>query len=237
MTTIAAVLNNLKKYRAPVGKPDLTLAAGRERQAGVLIALILDYSDDSVHVILTLRSSSLRTHSGDKMDESDESITSTALRETSEEINLPPSAIDVISIHKPAISMHKITVTPVCGVLSENIFFRELAESNQQNNSVTPDTLTSRVLSKLHANKAEVESIFTAPLLFFLKSRSHSVQVFFGINGEVTHKAHRFEYKDEYGRDFLIWGLTAYILVEVARIAFGRDPDFDTISADESTKA
>ncbi|HUN08322.1 MAG TPA: CoA pyrophosphatase [Aggregatilineales bacterium] len=65
----------------------------RPKQAGVL-ALLIPYAGDDLAVILTRRPETLRNHSGQisfpggRHDETDESFTATALRETCEELGL-----------------------------------------------------------------------------------------------------------------------------------------------------
>jgi hypothetical protein len=37
---------------------------------------------------------------------------------------------------------------------------------------------------------------------------------------------HFFSYVDEHNQEHVVWGLTAYILIEVASIVYGRQPFF-----------
>src|SRR5690606_36817523 len=114
-------------------------------------------------MIFTLRSAHLKTHRGQvaypggKRDPGDPSLAATALRETHEEIGLPPEAVKVIAPLSQVIALHRILVTAYVGVVSGD---RPLETS--------PD---------------EIESGFRAPLAFFLgdkRERTDSISFFNG---------------------------------------------------------
>lgn len=159
-------------------------------QASVLIALT-DEADPEV--ILTKRSSRLSTHRGEvafpggKQDPTDPDLLFTALREAEEEIGLSPNAVDVLGNLGQVMSKHQLQVTPWVGIVPTGL--------------------------RLEANPDELESIFTAPLSFFLqdhRARTDSIR-FKGL----THYVPAYEYEGH-----IIWGLTAYILVELLNVGF-----------------
>ncbi|WP_136680418.1 CoA pyrophosphatase [Neptunomonas sp. XY-337] len=159
-------------------------------QASVLIALT-DAADPEV--ILTKRSSRLSTHRGEvafpggKQDPTDPDLLFTALREAEEEIGLSPNAVDVLGNLGQVMSKHQLQVTPWVGIVPTGL--------------------------RLEANPDELESIFTAPLSFFLqdhRARTDSIR-FKGL----THYVPAYEYEGH-----IIWGLTAYMLVELLNVGF-----------------
>ncbi|SDK70495.1 NUDIX hydrolase [Microbulbifer yueqingensis] len=125
--------------RVPSG-PDL------DGHAAVLLALT-DQPDPEV--ILTLRSTNLSTHSGEvslpggRWEEGDKSLRYTALRETHEEIGLPPEAVRVLGPLWSRRTRWNVHVTPWLGV-------------------VAPDV-------QLVPNPGELDAIFRVPLSFFLE--------------------------------------------------------------------
>ena len=120
---------------------------GRDR-AGVLIPLI---TDGPIRMTLTQRAGSLDTHGGEvafpggREDEGDGSITSTALRETEEEVGVARHQVEVIGELKPFVSKFGLSVTSIVGVLPGNVVYR-----------LNPD---------------EIASVFEVPLEFFLKEK------------------------------------------------------------------
>ncbi|MFB9885816.1 CoA pyrophosphatase [Balneatrix alpica] len=124
------------------------MGAGKP-QAGVLIALTEHRTDP--HMILTKRAQGLSTHGGEiafpggKRDPEDSSIEATALREAEEEIGLAPSQVRVLGRSGQVISRWGLQVTPVVGIIPDNLHFR--------------------------INKGELESVFRVPLSFFLEDR------------------------------------------------------------------
>ena len=106
---------------------------------------------DNPEMIFTLRSSRLSMHRGQvaypggMRDAEDDSLLVTALRETHEEIGLPPEQVDVVAPLSQVMSLHRILVTPYVGVVPEDY--------------------------PMQANPDEIESIFRVPISFFLEDR------------------------------------------------------------------
>ncbi|XP_057949949.1 nudix hydrolase 15, mitochondrial-like [Malania oleifera] len=176
----------------------------RPKRAAVLICLFEGNHGD-LRVILTKRSSQLSTHSGEvslpggKAEEGDADDSQTATREAKEEIGLDPSLVDVVTVLEPFLSKHLLRVVPVIGILSNKNEFKP-----------TPNT-------------SEVEVVFDAPLEMFLKdeNRKEEEREWMGMK----YLIHIFDYEVD-NKKFVIWGLTAGILIRAASIVFQRPPAF-----------
>ena len=174
--------------------------------ASVLIPLL--ESEGEIYVMLTRRSSKMRSHSGQvsfpggKQDSNDEDSLHTALRETHEEIGLNGEKIDVIGTLAQILSLHYYLVTPYVGLIPSDF---------------VPVT-----------NTDEIESVFKVPLAFFMKSENHwseEKQIF-----ATSVFEHHFEY---HGYD--IWGLTAKLIFRLLEVGMGYVPDFPVHHPDSPT--
>jgi len=122
-------------------------------QAAVLFP-ITDCAQEP-HVILTRRADHLNSHAGEvafpggKRDPEDASVLETALRESFEEISLPPEQVELLGPMPVSISKMGLQVVPVMGIIP-----------HQQ---------------ELVASEDEIESIFRVPLRFFLESPPNEV--------------------------------------------------------------
>ena len=131
--------------------PENTLA-----RAGVLMA-ITDHPEFP-EVILTLRSQHLPTHKGEvafpggKMEEHDDDVVATALREAEEEIGLRPHQVKVVGELDQVVSRWGFLVTPVLGIVPHEL--------------------------ELEPDPGEIESIFRVPLHFFLEGEPDQIDQF-----------------------------------------------------------
>ncbi|KAJ7968668.1 Nudix hydrolase 15, mitochondrial [Quillaja saponaria] len=174
------------------------------KRAAVLICIFEGDSGD-LRVILTKRSLRLSTHSGEvalpggKADEGDKDDAETAKREANEEIGLDPSLVNVVTVLEPFLSKHLLRVVPVIGILNDKQAFR-------------PDP-----------NPAEVEAVFDAPLEMFLKDENRREEE----REWMGHKylIHFFDYEIDH-KKYMIWGLTAGILIRAASVVYQRSPAF-----------
>lgn len=143
-------------YRLP--RTGLEIVGRFPRQAAVLLAIT---DSREPEIVLTRRARHLSSHSGEvsfpggKWDETDPTLTITALRESEEEIGLPPTAVDLINVQPPQYSKHGIKVTPYVGI-------------------IPPDV-------PLRPNLHELDAIFNVPVEFFLEDRRTQTDVY--ING------------------------------------------------------
>ncbi|XP_027346525.1 nudix hydrolase 15, mitochondrial [Abrus precatorius] len=176
----------------------------RPTKAAVLICLF-EGDDGDLRVILTKRSSRLSTHSGEvalpggKAEEGDKDDGDTAKREAKEEIGLDPELVNVVTVLEPFLSKHLLRVVPVIGILHDKKAFKPVL------------------------NPAEVEAVFDAPLEMFLKdeNRSQEEREWMG----EKYLIHHFDYNVEHKR-YLIWGLTAGILIRAASVVYQQPPAF-----------
>jgi 8-oxo-dGTP pyrophosphatase MutT (NUDIX family) len=136
---------------------------------------------------------------GGKAEEHDKDDGITATREAEEEIGLDPSLVDVVAFLEPFLSQHLLRVIPVVGILWDRKAFNP-----------TP-------------NPAEVEAVLDAPFEMFLKDENRRSEEFDWM-GE-KHLVHFFDYKTG-DSDYVIWGLTARILIRAATVVYQRPPAF-----------
>ncbi|KAL6146238.1 hypothetical protein ACLB2K_056921 [Fragaria x ananassa] len=187
----------------------------RERRAAVLICLF-EGPEGELRVILTRRSVNLASHPGDvalpggKMEEGDKDESATALREAMEEIGLDSSLVQVVAKLEIFLSQHLLTVVPVIGLVPRIEDFKPLL------------------------NTDEVDAIFDVPLEMFLKKENHRFEEREWSGWKYV--VHHFEFESKQG-EFLIWGLTASILIRAASVIYQQQcpffqahlPDFQTL--------
>lgn len=188
-----------------------------------------------VRVWLTRRADHLSAHAGEvclpggKRDPHDASDAACALREAEEELGLPRDRARVLCALPPLLSKHRLSVHPVVAVVPRD--FRP------------------------RPNPDEVAEAFSMPLSAFLERRNH---LHWDFEGEAEEekggggedeastappskrprsdepatrgpklRMHSFSTVD--GKQ-VVWGLTAEVLVRVARLAYGRPPEFDLLA-------
>lgn len=135
--------------------PALTLPPGRTlRPAAVLVPVLL--RPDGARLILTKRASHLKHHPGQiafpggKVDAGDDGVIGAALRESREEIGLPPAQVEIAGTLPPHETVTGFSVTPVLG------FIRD---------SVTPVP-----------EAGEVDEVFTVPLSHVLTPANYAIE-------------------------------------------------------------
>lgn len=177
----------------------------RPKKAAVLICLF-EGDGGNLRVILTKRSSRLSTHSGEvslpggKTEEGDKDAGDTATREAKEEIGLDPLLVNVVTVLEPFLSKHLLRVVPVIGILSDKNAFKP---------APNPD---------------EVEEVFDAPLEMFIKDENRRWEER-EWKGD-KYLIHYFDYETDNNKKFVIWGLTAGILIRAASVVYQRPPPF-----------
>ena len=162
--TAALLQERLAGTRAPQDPFDVVLPAGSERwpelvrervartlrPAGVLVPVIERL--DGLSVLLTQRSAELKHHAGQvsfpggRMEAHDADVVQAALRETHEEVGIPPQAIAVVGYLPPMPTVTGYAVTAVVGLVSDDI--------------------------SLQIDRTEVEYAFEVPLAFLLDARN-----------------------------------------------------------------
>lgn len=95
---------------------------GPLKPAGVLVPLM--QRDEGLTVLLTQRARHLTLHAGQasfpggRMEGRDDDVRATALRETHEEVGIPPAHVDVIGFLRAMPTITGFAVTPVVGLVS-----------------------------------------------------------------------------------------------------------------------
>lgn len=146
-------------------------------EAGILVP-VTD-NESRPELIFTLRSANLTTHRGQvsfpggRRDPEDASLRDTALRETHEEIGLPPHKVEVIAPLSQVMSRYGILVTPYVGVVPED--------------------------HPLSANPAEIESIFRVPIGFFLEDRRERTDALTFLNNTYYVPCYRWQHYEIWG--------------------------------------
>ncbi|KAK0578991.1 hypothetical protein LWI29_019420 [Acer saccharum] len=192
-----------QKQNHEIPKTDST--SSTNKRAAVLVCIFQGEVAGDLRVILTKRSSTLSSHSGEvalpggKREESDVDDVETALREAHEEIGLDPSLVHVVTILDPVFTKNEITVVPVIGILYDKKAFVPAP------------------------NALEVEAIFDAPLEMFLKDENRRAEEKEWMGDK--YLLHFFDYEAD-GNKYLIWALTAGILITAASVVYQRPPAF-----------
>lgn len=106
--------------------------AATERVAAVLIPVVP--TDEGCDIIFTKRLSDLKHHGGEvsfpggKHDCDDENLMMTALRETHEEIGIPPDRVRILGALDDELSRWGHRVTPFVGLIENPVFVKQDSE-------------------------------------------------------------------------------------------------------------
>ena len=159
------------------------------RQAAVLVPITKTSYNGESSIVLTVRSSSLKTHAGQvslpggTSEKQDRDLAATALRESYEEIGLRPEEVEILGQLGELVMPSGYRVTPVVGIIANDLEYA--------------------------ANPAEVEAVFHAPLRMVLDTHAYK-------RSTVSYRdVKRTVLELNYG-DYRIWGATAAILYHLA---------------------
>jgi 8-oxo-dGTP pyrophosphatase MutT (NUDIX family) len=166
-------------HTIPVPPP----AHGHLKPASVLVGLV--ERDEGLTVILTRRSDSLRSHTGQVAfpgggRDPGETPWQTALREAHEEIGLDPDFVSLVGLSTPYRTISDYLITPVVGFVRPGF--------------------------TLAPNPAEVADIFETPFGFLMDPSNYERQERRAPDGELR-RFYATTFEDRY-----IWGATAGIL-------------------------
>ena len=187
--TLDRVRASMRAMPPPGTEPALPAELpGGGRSAGVLVALFEEYGES--RVILTRRSSNLRSHTGEvsfpggRVEPGEEPM-SAALREASEEVGLDPSLVDILGELAPLTTMSsRAAITPYVGALSTRP-------------SLTP-------------NPDEVELAFDVALADLAGPGVHREERWSAPGMPEDRAMHFFDLPDD-----IVWGATARVLHEL----------------------
>lgn len=144
------------------------------RAAAVLVPLI--DRPEGLHILFTHRNANLQNHAGQisfpggRMEPGDASASAAALRETDEEIGLPPASVEVIGRLDDYITGTGFVIAPIVGMI--------------------------RPPYAVKLDPSEVDGVFEVPLAFILDPANHrrESRVFNG----VERRFHAMPYGDKY---------------------------------------
>ena len=160
------------------------------KKASVLIAVTRPTHQIDSHIVLTVRSSGLKSHAGQislpggKRENTDSDVVATALRESEEEIGLPPSEVKILGKLGDLALPSGYLVTPIVGLINAELHFTRQEE--------------------------EVEDIFKAPLSLVLDVPSYK-------KSKVEFKGKKRTILEIQYESYRIWGATAAILFNLAQ--------------------
>ena len=160
--------------------------------AAVMLPLVMR---DELTLLLTQRTAHLSTHSGQialpggKIDPTDADPTAAALRETFEEIGIPPDRIEVLGTLPVYVTGTSFIVTPVVGLVKPGF--------------------------ELVPNAQEVDDVFEVPLSFLMNPLHHRRHAF-DFEG-VVREWYSMPYQDG-DQERFIWGATAGMLRNFYRL-------------------
>lgn len=138
----------LSQIKARIAATEITPLRFEAREARAAVLLALTDIEDDPQVVLTKRAEHLSSHSGEvslpggKCDPEDSSFEQTALRETWEEIGLPPEQVEVLSPLHMIATRQGVPVAPYVGIVPAQ--------------------------AELIPNPDELDAIFHLPLSFLL---------------------------------------------------------------------
>jgi 8-oxo-dGTP pyrophosphatase MutT (NUDIX family) len=175
-----------------VGAPPVELPGVDPRPAAVLCAVFDE--DSAARVVLTRRSSRLRSHTGEvsfpggRLDDGEAPVAA-ALRESDEEIGLDPHQVEVLGQLSPLSTLaSRSIITPFVGAL--------------------PGRPT------LRPNPAEVERVFDVALARLVDDDVYRAELW-QLPGVGWREMHLFELDDD-----TVWGATARMLRELLELIF-----------------
>tara|TARA_B100000029_G_C17465103_1_gene919978 strand:- start:461 stop:1093 length:633 start_codon:yes stop_codon:yes gene_type:complete len=160
------------------------------KKAAVLC--LLDYNDQDLTIILTLRSKKLKDHPGQisfpggKVNNK-ENLFDCALRETNEEIGLKSKNINVLGELNMYLSGSNFLIKPIVGYTDGRF--------------------------RVSLNKDEVDRVIYFPISYLFNNRNLTKSSYI----DKSSNTKKFYY-DIYWHDMRIWGTTAIILVHLSKI-------------------
>lgn len=143
--------------------------SARQREAAVLVA----FCEREQHCLLTLRAQNMRQHGGEvafpggMREPSDKDLVATALRETFEEVGVPPALVKIVAQGAPRYTRQGTRVTPIQAEIPLH----------------TP----------LQACPRELAGIFWLPLEWILEDRRERTDIFTLQGKEYWAPVYRFE--------------------------------------------
>ncbi|OJJ48559.1 hypothetical protein ASPZODRAFT_2124407 [Penicilliopsis zonata CBS 506.65] len=227
----ASAIERLRNYTPP---PSTYTSIPLSRQAAVLILLYGDRQGD-LRVVLTIRSKELRTYAGQAAlpgghAEPNESAFQTARREAEEEIGVPRTSLP------PPFTIEHLCELPASLARAEVVVRPCVAWLHSSSSSSGEEDAASASASAsdfLRLDRREVAAVFTAPFRNFLLLECPGGEDRQWYQGwwtrwhETDWRMHRFSVPINSQDSHTVFGLTARILVDAARVAYALEPQFE----------
>jgi 8-oxo-dGTP pyrophosphatase MutT (NUDIX family) len=212
-----AILSKIVESLGGLSPNDRSIHAELPR-ASILVPLFRrptkkDNDDDDWHVLLTQRPLHLKSHPGEvcfpggrQEDQDEGDDIRTAVRETQEEVGIPRDEIVPVARMETIESVGGLCVTPIVSILRTPI-----------------------VPSELSLCPTEVEAAFSVPLSYFwnddncdsaydIEWRGMTVTMRTYFYTDTSSASSSVSSIPQPSRTFKIWGLTAYVIYEVAKL-------------------
>ena len=235
---------------SPSTRPGTSSQLSEAPRAAVLVGLFTHPHTNEVNVLLTLRASAMTSHQGevalpggrqDAEDGGDD--VRTALREAEEEVGLDRSLAVPCARLRRVFSKKGLLVSPIVATIPVPSYLFPLSPTAPPLAAFTP-----------HLSGSEVAAVFCLPLHTFLSSTEYRYED--RRYNEYTYRMHYFTRRTTqwieldaepplstvggtsggpsmvnwrlaaHEREFLVWGMTAAVLVSAARVAFDAAPEF-----------
>ncbi|KAF9245467.1 hypothetical protein DTO013E5_3537 [Penicillium roqueforti] len=218
----------LRNYIPP---PTTYYSVPVSRRAAVLLLLFADAKGD-LRVVVTIRAKTLSSYAGDAAlpggrAENTESAFQTARREACEEIGLPdiqereklppPFSVEHLCEFPANLARTEVVVRPCVALLHS--YDAGLGLNSNPEVSLIP-ILDTR----------EVEVVFTAPFQDFLRGHGENGEDWYRGSWGMWHNSqwrmHQF-FVPRADQVYRIFGMTARIIVDAARVAYAQEPEFE----------
>lgn len=144
-------------------------------------------------ILLTRRAKHLNRNPGEvcfpggKWEEQDSDLLATALRESEEEVGLPPTEVEVLGGLRPIVARSGLNVVPYVGIIEPNLDLKPTSD--------------------------ELDHVFSTPLRYFMDENNISPYTF-------NYKGAQMRFPSFVYDEYIIWGLTAYIIVEMVNSVY-----------------
>ncbi|OQE16822.1 hypothetical protein PENFLA_c026G03494 [Penicillium flavigenum] len=222
--TSQEAIARLRNYVPP---PTVYDSLPLSRRAAVLILLFADAKGD-LRVVVTIRAKTLSSYAGDAAlpggrAEHAETAFQTARREASEEIGLP----DINQKLPPPFSVEHLCEFPANLARTEVVVRPCVAFLHSYDPALGNADPEVSLIPILDAR--EVEAVFTAPFKDFLCGSVQSGHEWYRGSWGMWHNSHwrmhQFFVRED--QVYRIFGMTARIIVDAARVAYAQEPEFE----------
>ncbi|KAF7984722.1 hypothetical protein HWV62_11648 [Athelia sp. TMB] len=230
-------LRNLANYDTP----HIRIPLPRARQAAVLVALFVGRHGD-LYVLLNRRASTLRTYAGDtalpggKVEPGDKTIEDTAIG-----LPIDKRKVPLLCVLPPFLARNSLIVTPVVVLVLDKSIQPILAPAEVASMFSHPLhaflSTTSPFSNEPEAVEVAYHTFFDFPWNgpsppafspdFHFNHELHQDKERSRLEPRSMSRTHSFLTGREAGGTKPVFGLTAAMLIEVARIGYAREPEFE----------